>query len=108
LGYIRHHAIVVTCFQEEDVIQAHRKAVEIFGSSVSNIVEGKVNSYYSFFVGPDGSELGWPEDEEGDKRRDTYIEYLESLKYEDGSSAYDYAELFYGDDGGEAGIVRHN
>lgn len=108
MGYIRHHAIVVTTFQKDLTEKVHQKAVEIFGESVSNIVPSQINADYSFFIGPDGSKLGWKEDEDGDTRRDVFIEYIESLSYEDGSNSVDYAELFYGDDEGDAGIVRHN
>ena len=108
MGYIRHHAIVVTTFEKSLIKPVHEKAIEIFGLSVSNVVGSQVNGYYSFFVGPDGSQLGWTEDEAGDSRREQFIGYLKSLAYDDGSSSIDYAELFYGDDEGESAVTRHN
>jgi hypothetical protein len=108
MGYIRHHAIVVTTFKKELTEQVHQKAVEIFGVSVSNIVPSQINGDYSFFVGPDGSKAGWKDDEDGDTRRNVFFEYIKRLAYDDGSNSVDYAELFYGDDEGNAGIVRHN
>jgi len=107
MGYIRHHAIIITSWKEE-VSQAHEEAVKIFGDLVSNIVYSKVNLYASFFIAPDGSKEGWEESHEGDQKRDNYLEWVKAQTWSDGSSWLDYVELFYGDDEGEAEILNHN
>lgn len=108
MGYIRHHAIIVTSFDSEKISKAHSKAIELFGESVSAIVPSPINRYTSFFVGPDGSKEGWADSEIGDNKRKEFFDYIQMNAYDDGSNALDYAEIFYGDDEGEAGIVNHN
>jgi len=107
MGYIRHHAIVVTSYGETTKL-AQDKAKEIFGTNVSEIVNSNVNGYQSFFVAPDGSKEGWEESEQGDKDRALFIEFIEQQKYEDDINSISFAELFYGDDEGDSEIVNHN
>jgi hypothetical protein len=99
MGYIRHHAIVVTGSGNE-IQQAHEKAKEIFEHLVSEIVNSEMNSYKSFFVAPDGSKEFWEESNIGDKNRAEFVKYL---KIEDIA----FCELFYGDEQGEAKIVNY-
>lgn len=108
MGYIRHHAIVVTSFDRIELDRLHREAVEIFGKQVSGIVEAGVNGYDSFFIGPDGSKEGWQPSVEGDKQREKFKQIIHGCAYEDGSNCIRFAELFYADDNGFSGIVEHN
>ena len=108
MGYTKHHAIVVTSWDEKKIKLANDKAKEICGSLVSGIVEGKINQVMSFFIAPDGSKEGWEESKLGDSLRSLFIEWVKQQAYEDGSNSIDYAELFYGDDNGESEIVSHN
>ena len=110
MGYMRHHAIVVTgpasVYLSKATMQEVRDAVfDIAGNMVSELVGSPMNGYLSFFVAPDGSKEGWSESEEGDKTRQRVIDYLETLRYEDGSTSYKYAEIQYGDDEKETKIV---
>lgn len=98
MGYIAHHALVVTgC--GDNIQNAHAKALEIFstfdnqvrpvspaGSSlVTGLMPGVVNSYETFAIVPDGSKEGWSDSDEGDrcraeliawlKRSDTYVDW---------------------------------
>jgi len=107
MGYMRHHAIIVTSWKDEAVKGAQKEALKHF-SHVSEIVESPINRYSSFFIAPDGSKEGWEPSDKGDDSRNTFISYLNSLCHEDGSSPLDWAELFYGDDGGESEITRHS
>lgn len=107
MGYMRHHAIVVTGDYGDYIENAHSKAAELF-FNVSGILESPVNGYKSFFIPPDGSKEGWAQSDDGDKDREEFVNYLNSLRYEDGSSPLDWAELFYGDDNGDAQIVNHS
>lgn len=109
MGYIKHHAIVVTSWNEKSIIAAQNEAQKIFGTEqVSSLVKGVVNSYMSFFIGPDGSKEGWPEDEDGDEKRTLFIDWIKQWDYEDGSNSLRYAELFYGDDKNQSKVERHN
>lgn len=71
MGYIAHHAIVVTG-DEEEVKAAHAKATAL-GCLVTNIAGPGVNAYYSFMIAPDGSKEGWTDSDEGDTRRAAWI-----------------------------------
>ncbi len=108
MGYIRHHAIIVTSWNSDKLRQAHAKAVEIFGpSDVTPIIEANINGYCTFFVGPDGSKEGWTESIDGDERRLRFIGYLNQQRYDDQSSWLKWVVVQYGDDEGVARIERH-
>jgi len=119
MGYMCHHAVVVTSWSEAALKEAHAKAIELFKSVpidihrekgkpclVSPIVPGIVNGYASFFVAPDGSKEGWDESNKGDKAREALIEFLRSKAYDDGSSNIQYAEVQFGDEELNAYIVN--
>lgn len=116
MGYMCHHMIVVTTFDEDLIQLAHEKAAEIFGRpnhhgqivGVTPIMKSPVNFYYSFFVPTDGSKEGWGDSDQGDQHRDEFIAWLESQRYEDQSSPYDWAEVQYGDDDKDNRMLRHN
>ena len=107
MGYMRHHAIIVTSFDEDLINEVHARAKEIF-PAVSEIVPSGINGYASFFIPPDGSKEGWSESDAGNERRELFIEYLISFRYEDGSSPLDWVEVQYGDDDRVTRIVRHS
>lgn len=96
MGYMRHHAIIVTSFKDDYTEQLRDIAVAIFGKSVTNIVESQINGDTSFMVGPDGSKEGWQESEDGDKRRDRFITELRAA-YKLGVYCR-WVEVQYGDD----------
>lgn len=110
MGYIRHHAIVVTGSRwtidvgpNHDIEDAHQAAVEA-GCPVSPIVDGRTNSYASFLVAPDGSKEGWDTSDEGDRARDRFIAWLR----ENGAGGYfSWAEVVLGSDDSEALIERN-
>jgi len=107
MGYMRHHAIVVTSWNEEALNDAHKKAGSIFGpEQVTNILPDIMNGYRSFMIGPDGSKERWKESDIGDKRRDEFIDYCESVRLEDRSTYLDWVEVQYGDDEKETRICR--
>lgn len=93
MGWIRHHGIVVTCWNEDALNVALTKAIEVFGhEQVSEAVLSPSNGYRSFLVAPDGSKEGWPESAAGDAARGKYIAWLGEQAYEDGSSALEWLE----------------
>ena len=106
MGYIRHHAIVVTgtdyipmAGNPQGITPAQAKAVEIFGArNVSALLKSVMNGYHSFFVQPDGSKEGWADSDTGDRLRDEFVAWLDVQRYTDGSGPLDWVEVQYGDD----------
>ncbi len=107
MGYMRHHAIVVTSWSGVAIDKAHLEATSTF-PEVSPIITSDINIYHSFFIPPDGSKEGWDESNVGDGRRDAFISWIHTLDYEDGSNPLAWAEIQYGDDAGISLVVRHS
>jgi hypothetical protein len=107
MGYMRHHAIVVTSWNCELLTEAHAKAQEVF-QQVAPITPPAINGYVSFLVAPDGSKEGWQDSDEGDKARAEFIAWLDSRRYEDGSTALAWVEIQFGDDEHVTKIVSHS
>lgn len=107
MGYLRRHTIVVTGTYGDYINKAHAFA-QGTGAQVTDIMQAPVNTEHTFYVLPDGSKEGWCNSIEGDRRRAKIVDYLEGMAYEDGSSPLAWAELFYGDEQGDAAIVNHN
>lgn len=113
MGYMRHHAIIVTGIdltvigKGNAVESAHKKAIELF-PDLSEITPSEVNGYLSFFIPPDGSKEGWGESDEGDKRRAAFLDHLKTYTYEDGSSPISWVEVQYGDDERETKVTHDN
>jgi hypothetical protein len=97
MGYIRHHAIIVTSFGSAYINAAHAEARRLFPYT-TEIAVSPVNEYYSFLVPPDGSKEGWPESDESDANRDALIAWLDQQRCEDGSSNLDWVEVVYSHD----------
>jgi hypothetical protein len=109
MGYMVHHTIIVTGFDEEKTQKAHTKAAELFqidrlgGDSVnlvSPIVGSVTNGYLSFFIAPDGSKGGWATSDAGDSARKEFIRWLE-----DNETRCSWVEIQYDDDDGPSKIV---
>ena len=107
MGYMRHHAIIVTSWDGELLRKAHKVAGELF-EEISPVLEGYINSYHSFFVPPDGSKEGWEHSDDGDKRRDGLIAWLEGQRDEEQCTALEWVEVQYGDDDLETVVTRDN
>lgn len=105
MGYMRHHAIVVTSYKEELLEQAWAAAVEL-GMSVSAITDEVMNGYRSFLVAPDGSNEGWDTSDRGDEQRAKFAAWLTAQAYDDGSTSIAWVEVQFADDEGESAIVR--
>lgn len=99
MGYISHHAFVVTDYSYGDWIErAHAEARRLFGPLVSEIIPSIINGYRSFLVAPDGSKEGWAESDAGDAARAAFREWLRAIEYDDHSSPLHWVEIQYGDD----------
>lgn len=96
MGYMRHHAIVVSSFNKESIEEAHDTAVGL-GMSVTGVSGSAVNGYRSFLVAPDGSKEGWSESDRGDEQRATFVEWLKGRAYDDGSTLLDWVHVQFGD-----------
>lgn len=105
MGYMRHHAIVVTSGIGDFIEKAHAKAEYCF-PWVSPISPSAINGYQSFFVPPDGSKEGWEDSDLGDVNRKLFFEWLESQQYGDDSSPFDWVCVQYGDDDLKCKVVR--
>jgi hypothetical protein len=116
MGHVRHHVIVVTCFCDKDIKKAHQTALAIFapdessrgiGQQVSQVTapDGN-NGYMHFCVFPEGSKYGWPQAERGETCRNAFVAWLDSQRYEDGSSPMEWFEAFYGSDDASAEVTR--
>ena len=102
MGLMQHHAIIITG-REEHVSLAHVYASGL-DALVSPVSATGVNGIRSFALWPDGSKEGWQDSDDGDTARDSMVAFLESLRYEDGSSPLEWVEVTFGDLG--AGVVR--
>lgn len=109
MGYLKHHAIVVTSWRKEAIEEAHAKALEIFvnfdsfmsGKAwVSPISEPGVNGQRSFFVAPDGSKEGWSQSVAGDEQRKEFCDWLESV------TMIDWCEVVVGDEADSPRVIR--
>ncbi len=96
MGYMCHHAIIVSSFDKyaED---ARNKALEIFENcenrlSVVSEILTTINGTTSFFIAPDGSKEGWNESNSFEEKRKEFINWLKT------QYRYDWALIQYGDD----------
>jgi hypothetical protein len=108
MGYIKHHAIIVTSWNDKVLKEAHSKAVEYFCSLVSPIIASNINKYGTFLIAPDGSKEGWDISNDMDLIRDEYVKWINGKAYDDGSNSLSYAMLYYGEDNGRCEVISHN
>ncbi len=111
MGYIRHHAIVVTGGDHRgDAIRAHAKAVEIFPArQVTDVLPAAVNGYQTFLIGPDGSKEGWAESDEGNANRARFITWMREARMRDENPVWvDWVCVQYGDDERETKVDDHS
>lgn len=108
MGYMRHHAIVVTGtvpHEDKDALAMKKLRDEIavlaqdgtdVQHCVSEVTPIVVNGYCSFFIAPDGSKEGWSTSDAGDAFRDLVIALLEKRN---GNGLWvHWAEVQFGDD----------
>lgn len=105
MGYMRHHAIVVSSWNKELLEQAHDQAMTLC-ASVTEITKETVNGYSSFLVAPDGSKEGWDASDEGDVARAKLVKWLDEQRYDDDSTSLDWVEVQFADDDMHSHIVH--
>ena len=114
MGYMRHHAIIVTGNSDDEELQKVRNRCDDINQAsgnpcqVSLIYPSKRNHYGTFFIAPDGSKEGWDVSDDGDLCRTQIIEYLDTLRFGDNSTSFKYVEVQYGDDDHESKVLRHS
>lgn len=107
MGYIAHHAIIVTGADYNNaIVKAHAKAKEL-GCCVTSLTAKAVNGYRSFLIAPDGSKEGWQESDAGDQRRAEWIEWTKTTLHEDGSGPLEWVEVRFGSDDNKAEVSDH-
>ena len=104
MGLYRHHAIVVTGWFEKPLKRARCKARKLLPGMVSKIVASPLNSFWSFFIAPDGSKEGWCESFDYDRRRGAYVGWL-CRQVGPGKGRLDWVEVVYGDELGRPSAV---
>jgi hypothetical protein len=103
---MRHIAIVVTSWNSAAIEEAAAKAracgLDVLGPSTAI-----TNGIRTLLVCPDGYPLGWDERASFDARRDTFMDYLNGVRYEDGSSCLSWVAMAYGSHDENAEITAH-
>lgn len=105
MGYIRHNAIVITTWNEANIVAAADKAEEI-GLQVLGPAPSVMNGYRSLMICPDGSKEGWVDSDIGDSKRLEFRDWLDAQRYDDGSSNFEWAEIAYGSDDAAAEVTH--
>lgn len=103
MGYIKHHAIVVTS-RDYDRLEKAWKAAKEFECNVTDIVGPLTNGYCTFTVVPDGSKEGWNASDEGDSQREKLKEWMNE-NYE--NNWWEWVEVAFGSDDHGARITDH-
>lgn len=115
MGYMVHHAIIVTGSGREDYTPDDRHSVEdahgfatataarLGACEVTDLTSRSTNGYRSFMVAPDGSKAGWNTSDEGDSTRSLIIEWLRAS-----SGFFSWAEVQYGDEGADNRVTDHD
>lgn len=117
MGYMRHHAIVVSGWDKYDdkdeqyIDRAHREVIALQESFPSlcwvSPVSPKnlaINGYRSFFIAPDGSKEGWTESNNGEAFRTAVMNKLDEMT---GNGCWvQYAEVQFADDEGVSVVTR--
>jgi len=95
MGYMMHHAIVVTSWKPEAVEAAHAMATQL-DMKPSPIVSSGTNGYRSFLVPPDGSKEGWHQSDVGDACRAQLVAWM--MTAGDDGLWLDWIEVCFGGD----------
>lgn len=106
MGYMLHHTIVVTSHNDKLIQDAADQARKL-GCAVLGPSAPLINGFASMMVCPDGSKEGWAESHRGDRQRAEFIAYLNSKRYDDGSTSLEWAEISYGSDDETAAVENH-
>jgi hypothetical protein len=112
MGYLRHHAIIVTGWDRDDLMSAYGMAHHIFSfrdedtgrtfdSLVSPIIPVITNSGGTFLIAPDGSKEWWDTSDTMDRLRGQFCDELAAS-----SLHVEWCEVIVGSDDDEYRITR--
>lgn len=107
MGVINHNAIIATTWNDDEFSLIGEWIGDLKPETRALFIANK-NPFgdVTIVMTPDGSKEGWGQSDECDKIRDEFIELLNSRAYEDGSNAWKYVEVSFGEYG--QSIVRGN
>jgi len=107
MGYLYHHAIIVTAWDQKYAAVWHARATGIFGMKhVSQLGEPLMNGQTSFCVWPDGSKEGWEDSDAGDVNREKFVAMLRERSNASGEYC-DWIEVGFGGDSHTATVISH-
>lgn len=98
MGYIRHHAMIITDCDLERIRDIHRFAT-LCSLNPTSIMDSPVNGYRTFFIPPDGSKEGWEPSNEGDEERKRFKQFIRKRH-----PYCDWTEISYGGDDGHSQV----
>lgn len=100
MGVINHNAIIATTWCDDEA-SAIFKWCQSLKPEHERLFMVNMNPYgdHTIVMTPDGSKEGWEYSNDCDKLREEFIELLESRAYEDGSNAWKYVEVSFGEQG---------
>ena len=104
MGYIKHHAIVVTTW-DTDLVPKLLESVHELDLEVLCSKPTYINGFITLVICPDGSKEGWDESDRGDTARRLFKLRLQDFEYEDGSSPLEWVEVAYGNDDARAVVT---
>ena len=98
MGFIRHHAMIITDCDLEKIRDIHRFAT-LCSLNPTSIMDSPVNGYRTFFIPPDGSKEGWEPSNEGDEERKRFKQFIRKRH-----PYCDWTEISYGGDDGHSQV----
>lgn len=99
MGYIRHNALIATCWSA-NAVNALVTYAESLGCEVLH-GDKVMNGYRTVCITPDGGEEGWESSDDGDERRKKIKGWFASHP----KWYFEWCEVAYGCDDGEASIT---
>ena len=84
MGYVKHNVITFIHFDKEAIELVKKYADVLFNelAPVSDMMISGVNGDYMFFVGSDGSKVGWDIEIESNKARDEIVKWIKDNRSE--------------------------
>lgn len=107
MGVINHNAVIATTWSDKEFNRVGEWIGNLTREQRALFVTNK-NQFgdVTIVMTPDGSKEGWEDSNECDKIREEFTTLLESRACEDGSNAWKYVEVSFGEYG--QSIVKGN
>ncbi|MDX2195794.1 MAG: hypothetical protein NW207_05205 [Cytophagales bacterium] len=112
---IKHHTIIVTCQEKAETENIRNQIVALYKQKmevktghklITPIFESLINSFFTFYIIPDGSKEGYDASEDGDILRQEVYSLLLTYKSQHPHIYIAYAELSYGGDNEAPKIIN--